>query len=65
VIRAGIKAREIRLKTDPRKLATLISSFLEGGIMVYRLERDDQAMRAVRAHLENYLESEMRTLSNS
>lgn len=60
VIRAGIKAREIRPATDAKKLATLIISSLEGAIMVYRLERDDEAMRAVRAHLENYLETEVR-----
>ena len=60
VIRAGIKAREIRPATDAKKLATLIISSLEGAIMVYRLEQDDEAMRAVRAHLENYLETEVR-----
>ncbi len=63
VIRAGIKAREIRPKIDARKLATLIISSLEGAIMVHRLERDEEAMRAVRAHLENYLETEVRARS--
>jgi TetR/AcrR family transcriptional regulator, transcriptional repressor for nem operon len=63
VIRAGIKAREIRPKIDAKKLATLIISSLEGAIMVYRLERNEEAMRAVRAHLENYLETEVRARS--
>jgi hypothetical protein len=31
--------------------------------MVYRLDRDDEALRAVRAHLDNYLEREIRTAS--
>jgi TetR/AcrR family transcriptional repressor of nem operon len=60
MIRSGIKAREIRPKVDAKKLATLIISSLEGAIMVYRLERNEQALRAVQAHLNNYLEREVR-----
>ena len=63
IIRAGVKVREIRPGADAKKLATLIISSLEGAIMVYRLERDEVAMRAVRAHLENYLETEVRALA--
>jgi len=59
-IRAGIKAREIRPRVDARKLATLIISSLEGGVMLYRLERSEEALRDVQAHLDNYLESEVR-----
>jgi TetR/AcrR family transcriptional repressor of nem operon len=60
MIRAGIKAREIRPKVDAKKLATLIISSLEGAIMVYRLERNEEALRAVQAHLDNYLETDVR-----
>ena len=60
IVHTGIRAREIRPKIDAKKVATLIISSLEGAVMVYRLERDDQALRAVRAHLENYLETEVR-----
>jgi TetR/AcrR family transcriptional repressor of nem operon len=63
IIRMGIKAREIRPRIDARRLATLIISSLEGAVMVYRLERDEEALRAVRVHLENYLESEVRAPS--
>jgi TetR/AcrR family transcriptional regulator, transcriptional repressor for nem operon len=63
IIRMGIKAQEIRPRIDARRLATLIISSLEGAVMVYRLERDEEALRAVRAHLENYLESEVRAPS--
>ena len=63
MIRAGIKARDIRPKVDPNKLATLIISSLEGAIMVYRLERNEGALRAIQAHLDNYLETEVRTPS--
>ncbi|PYU18364.1 MAG: TetR/AcrR family transcriptional regulator [Acidobacteria bacterium] len=63
IIRTGIRAREIRPRTDAKKLATLIISSLEGAIMVYRLERDEEPLRAVRAHLDNYLETEVRARS--
>ncbi len=64
MINAGIKAREIRPRVDAKKLATLIISSLEGGIMVYRLERSEEALRGVQAHLDSYLETEVRAPSN-
>jgi TetR/AcrR family transcriptional repressor of nem operon len=60
IIRAGIKAREIRPRVDARKLATLIISSLEGAIMVFRLERNEDALRTVQSHLDRYLETEVR-----
>jgi TetR/AcrR family transcriptional repressor of nem operon len=63
VIRGGIKTREIRPRVNPKKLATLIISSLEGAIMVYRLERNEQALRGVQGHLEDYLETEVRVRS--
>src|SRR6202521_1426246 len=52
IISAGIKAREIQPRIDAKKLATLIISSLEGAIMVYRLDRTEEALRAVQAHLD-------------
>jgi TetR/AcrR family transcriptional repressor of nem operon len=63
VIRAGIRAREIRPKIDAKKLATLIISSLEGAVMVYRLDRTEEALRAVQAHLDSYLETQVRARS--
>ncbi len=63
VISAGIKAREIRPRVDAKKLATLIISSLEGAIMLYRLERNEEALRAVQAHLDSHLETEVRVAS--
>ena len=60
MVSAGIKAREIRPQIDANKLATLIISSLEGAVMVYRLERNEDALRAVKAHLDSYLETEVR-----
>jgi TetR/AcrR family transcriptional repressor of nem operon len=63
IISAGSKAREIRPKVDAKKLATLIISSLEGAVMLDRLERSEEALRAVQAHLDNYLETEIRVAS--
>jgi TetR/AcrR family transcriptional repressor of nem operon len=54
------KAREIRPRVDADRLATLIISALEGAVMVYRLERTEESLRAMQAHLDNYLEKEVR-----
>jgi TetR/AcrR family transcriptional regulator, transcriptional repressor for nem operon len=63
VIRAGIKAREIRPRMEAKKLATLIISSLEGAIMLCRLERTEEALRAVQAHLDSYFETDVRVPS--
>ena len=63
IIRAGIKAREIRSRVDAKELATLIISSLEGAIMIYRLERTEEALRGAQAHLDNYLETQVRVPS--
>jgi len=60
VIHAGIKAQEIRPSIDAKKLASLIISSLEGAIMLCRLERSDEALRAVETHLDSYFEREVR-----
>jgi hypothetical protein len=41
-------------------MAMLIISSLEGALMISRLERNRDALLAARAHLENYLEKEVR-----
>jgi len=63
IISAGIKAREIRPRVDAKKVASLIISSLEGAIMLYRLERNEGALRAVQAHLNSYLETDVRVPS--
>jgi TetR/AcrR family transcriptional regulator, transcriptional repressor for nem operon len=60
VIAAGIKERDIRPGVDAKKLATLVISSLEGALMVGRLERSEDPLRAVQAHLNSYLETEVR-----
>ena len=59
IISTGIKRREIRHGVDPKKLATLIISSLEGALMIARMERDREALVAARFHLESYPETEV------
>jgi len=60
IIREGIERREIRNEINPNQMAMLIISSLEGALMISRLERNRDALLAARAHLENYLEKEVR-----
>ena len=59
-IDAGLRAREIRRGIHPERLATLMISSLEGAIMLARLDRSTDALRTVQAHLDHYLETEVR-----
>jgi TetR/AcrR family transcriptional regulator, transcriptional repressor for nem operon len=59
-IRRGIEAREIRREINPEQLAILIFSTLEGALVLSRLEKDREPLRAVQTHLERYLEFEVR-----
>jgi TetR/AcrR family transcriptional regulator, transcriptional repressor for nem operon len=60
IVKSGIKAREIRRGVDPRKVATLVVSSLEGALMISRLERDREALLSMRSFLEAYLERDVR-----
>jgi TetR/AcrR family transcriptional regulator, transcriptional repressor for nem operon len=63
MISDGIKAREIRPRVNAKKLATLIISSLEGAVMLCRLERSEEALRHVQAHLDSYFETAVRVPS--
>ena len=60
MIRIGIEGNEIRRGVDPKKLATLVISTLEGALMISRLERHNEALVSAQSYLENYLEKEVR-----
>jgi TetR/AcrR family transcriptional repressor of nem operon len=62
-IEAGIKAREIRRGTDPRKMSVLILSSLEGALTISRLEKNREALTSVQSYLERYLETQVRLRS--
>ena len=63
VAKEGIQRREIRSGVDPRRLAMLIISSLEGALMISRLERNRDALLAARSHLDDYLDKEVRARS--
>ena len=56
----GKQRGEVRSSLDSAELATLIVSTLEGGLMVSRLQRRDDALDFACRHLEEYLETHIR-----
>jgi len=50
---------ETRPGVDPKLVATLIVASLEGALMMSRLQRNDEALRRVQSHLNQYLESDV------
>ena len=56
----GKRKGEIRFAVDSEELATLIVNSLEGGLMVSRLQRSDDALDLACRHLEEYLETSVR-----
>jgi TetR/AcrR family transcriptional regulator, transcriptional repressor for nem operon len=56
----GKRRGEVRSAVDSEKLATLIVNTLEGGLMVSRLRRRDEALDLACRHLEEYLETGVR-----
>jgi TetR/AcrR family transcriptional repressor of nem operon len=59
IVKRGLEAGIIRPAADPKTVATLIISSLEGALMISRLERNDDALRRVQQHLNRYLETEV------
>jgi TetR/AcrR family transcriptional repressor of nem operon len=56
----GIKKHEIDRRVTPRQLSELIISSLEGALLISRLQNDPGALRAMRQHLDEYLEQSVR-----
>ena len=50
---------ETRSGADAKVVSTLIVASLEGALMMSRLQRNDEALRRVQAHLNRYLEKEV------
>jgi TetR/AcrR family transcriptional repressor of nem operon len=60
IAKEGKRKGEIRPGIDPEELATLIVNTLEGGLMVSRLQRKENALDLACRHLEEYLETSVR-----
>jgi TetR/AcrR family transcriptional repressor of nem operon len=57
----GKRRGEVRSGVDSEELATLIVNTVEGGLMVTRLQRRDGALDLACRHLEEHLETNIRT----
>ena len=57
----GIKKRQIDPRVHPLELAQLIIGSLEGALLLSRLQNNDDPLHAVRKHLDELLESSVRT----
>jgi len=51
----GVARRDV----DPAVVATLIVASLEGGLMISRIQRNDEPLRRIQAHLNRYLDTEV------
>jgi TetR/AcrR family transcriptional repressor of nem operon len=60
IVETGIQKKEIKRRVDPKELATLIISSLEGALMISRLEKRRDALQSIQAHLVSHLESAVR-----
>jgi TetR/AcrR family transcriptional repressor of nem operon len=56
----GIQKHQIDRSIAPRKLSQLIISSLEGALLISRLQNDEEPLRAMRQHLDEYLEQSVR-----
>ena len=60
IIMKGLENKEIKPDVDPEQLSTLVISSLEGALMMSRLEKNSNSLRAVQRHLDDYLETAVR-----
>jgi TetR/AcrR family transcriptional regulator, transcriptional repressor for nem operon len=60
VVKRGIECREIKRETNPKELADIIISSLEGALMMSRLEGDKEAMLITQSFLNSYLDTQIR-----
>lgn len=56
----GLEKGEVGADVDTREVAMLIVSGLEGGLMMSRLQKKDEAVKLACRHLEDYLETKAR-----
>jgi TetR/AcrR family transcriptional repressor of nem operon len=59
IVRQAAKRGELQTGIDAKAVAILIVASLEGGLMMSRLEGNDDALRKVQRHLNHYLDTEV------
>jgi AcrR family transcriptional regulator len=60
IVEAGLKAGEIRAGVDPKQTASIFIACVEGAVMLSHLHGDTAHLRAARAHLTQFIETELR-----
>lgn len=60
VIKRGVERKEIKRGVNPKTIADLVMSSLEGAKMISRLEGNRDALLAVRSFLDSYIDSQVR-----
>ena len=63
VVERGIERKEIKRRVDPKQVADIVISSLEGALMVSRLEGNRKTLSTVQSHLDSYLDTEVRLQS--
>jgi TetR/AcrR family transcriptional repressor of nem operon len=61
----GIEKQQIDRCIDPLKLSQLIIGSLEGALLISRLQNSDEPLRAIKQHLSEYLEKNVRATIRS
>ncbi len=59
IVEKARESGETRPQTDSKAVATVIVASLEGALMISRLQRNDEALRTVQAHLNKYLDQHL------
>jgi TetR/AcrR family transcriptional repressor of nem operon len=57
IVRQGQKSQELRGEIDPAAVATVVIAGLEGAVMMSRLDKTREPLRAIGEHLEGYLQT--------
>ena len=57
IVRQGQKSRELRADIDPAAVATVVIAGLEGAVMMSRLEKTREPLRAIGEHLTGYVQT--------
>jgi TetR/AcrR family transcriptional regulator, transcriptional repressor for nem operon len=65
IVDEGQARGEIRPGVDSKELATLIVTSLEGGLMLERLQKNPEPLNIACRHLEEYLETSIRSKKSS
>lgn len=60
ILKDGVEDGSIRPDIDATQVSNLIIGGLEGGMLISRIERNDQGLRAALEHLDFYIESQVR-----